>query len=405
MSTIYTPNQISLKEYVRLRALLLKSFKAEYLFRDGYADAFLPFPCLQTREEIQDFCKIQKVLESAIKQIVLNYSSDLEIQKVYSLSVDTKRELCELKDASYSIGLIRPDFLVSDKGRPLVCEINARFVFNAFYMTHEVDRVLAKVYKDFISPSNIRDFPKNLSSSFNIKEVAIIKGREAGYDVHTFMLENVGVKLFDVQDLKTVIKKYKTIILELHQDELEPYLGLVCGALKKGVRFINDPRTIYLVHDKRILALLTDEKIMAKYMSGSDCRLLQKYITPTLSKGNGEKVFKEAISNKDKWVIKKAISGKSDGLYTGKFKTDNEWAKIIREKDIIIQPYVKQKKFKYWNPYTQKMTNAFLVGTLPQMNSKAYGVGLYRLFDIEKEKFSFFVQPVLKLKNHHGKRK
>ena len=51
------------------------------------------------------------------------------------------------------------------------------------------------------------------------------------------------------------------------------------------------------------------------------------------------------------------------------------------------------------------MTDAFLVGTLPQMNAMSYGVGLYRLFDIEKEKFAFFVQPVLRLKKHHGKRK
>lgn len=405
MSTIYTPNLISLKEYTRLRVLLLKSVKTEYLFRDGYIDAFLPFPCLQTRKEARVFYKIQKVLEGAVKQIVLNYSSDLEIQKVYSLSASVKKELHGLKDVPYSVGLIRPDFLISKKGTPLICEINARFVFNAFYMTQEVDRVFAKVYKDFISPSNIRDFSKNLNSSFNTEEVAIIKGREAGYDVHTFMLNNVKARLFGVKDLETVIKKYKTIILELHQDELEPYLGLVCSAVKKGVRFINDPRTIYLVHDKRILAVLTDKKIMTKYLSISNWKLLQRYIVPTFSKSNGEKIFKASISNKDEWVVKKAISGKSDGLYTGKFKTDYEWARIVREKDIIIQPYVKQKKFKYWNPYTQNMTDAFLVGTLPQMSATSYGVGLYRLFDIEKEKFAFFVQPVLRLNDNNGKRK
>jgi hypothetical protein len=400
MPKIIIPKNISLKQYMKDRVVMSQGVANNAIFREGYLDAFLPFVCIHPESEIKKLIGVQETLRRAVIKIVSNYFSDVDIQKSIPLSKDIADELKSLNSEIYDVGLIRPDFLFSKKGENKICEINARFTLNAFFMTSYVNDLYIRLYPNFSGLEHFKLFKKKADDVFKGDKIAIIKGREHGYDIHSLLLEYKDIKLCPLKNIKKILKNNNTVVLELHQDELAPYLGDVCRAIKGGVRVINDPRTIFIAHDKRILSVLSDKGIMKKYLNSRDVATLQRYIIQTFSKGASslsKTAYENARNKKDSWVVKKAIGGKSDGLYTGKLKSQREWNDALKSKDIVLQPYIEQKKFECWNPYTQQYNDFYLAGTLPQWDEQCYGPGLYRMYDSLKEKFCFFIQPMVEM--------
>jgi hypothetical protein len=384
---------ITIQEYLEKRVSLLRRLPKNALFRNGYADEFYPYPVLHSKKEIEKFTHIQQVLIKAIKHIIENCSVDKDIQKRIPLSKTILEQIKRISSIPYEIGGIRPDYIYTKSGVPVICEINARFMYNGFYMSTYMNSVYSRMYPEYSSLTGIANLQKLLKRTRNTS-FAVVKGREDGYDIHNMLLDNPEVSLHNMDSIERVCKKYKTLYLELHQDELEKNLEIVCTAMIRGVRVINDPRTIFIVHDKRILSVLSNVSIMKKYMSKAECDILKKHIIPTYIKGVDIDIFVDAKKHKDKFVAKKSISGKSDGLYIGKDKSDREWNSVLNKDDTLLQPYVLQKEFKMFNPFKRSISTYNLAGVLPIWNDTAYGPGLYRVFSIERCRFVHFIQPL-----------
>ena len=135
--------------YLKKRSILLKSLPDKILFRNGYADEFYPFPILHFKTEINKFLDIQHVLVKALKQVVAHYFVDVDIQKRVPLSKKIRKHLKKLSSIEYTIGGIRPDYIYSKSGKPMICEINARFVFNGLYMSIYMDQAFGKLFPNY----------------------------------------------------------------------------------------------------------------------------------------------------------------------------------------------------------------------------------------------------------------
>ena len=125
------------------------------------------------------------------------------------------------------------------------------------------------------------------------------------------------------------------IMLELHQDEIEALdeellveIGKVCW---------NDLRTIYFAHDKRMLGLIRRELpwlVQCGVITTTQEKEIENGLVETYTPSDEiwSSITDRTIQGeKDKWVLKKCLAGKGDGMLFGKDMTEQAWKKVLKE--------------------------------------------------------------------------
>ena len=143
-------------------------------------------------------------------------------------------------------------------------------------------------------------------------------------------------------------------------------------------------RSIFLIHDKRFLAILSQRSFLLEIMSNEEAELLQQFIIPTYTKVQNSEIWEKAQKNKDKWIIKHYLLGKSEKIYAGAFCTEEEWQQIFSSKEIehmILQPFIKQRRIP--SKIKQQEYSDYAVGTLLCFDNNFFGPGLFRTSSFE----------------------
>lgn len=84
-------------------------------------------------------------------------------------------------------------------------------------------------------------------------------------------------------------------------------------------------------------------------MGVTDAAFLKRFLTPSFTHEEGPSIRNDALNNKDKYILKPYLLGKSEGIIPGPLVTEEEWRKAFESKDInkmMLQEWVKQKPFK-----------------------------------------------------------
>lgn len=181
-------------------------------------------------------------------------------------------------------------------------------------------------------------------------------------------------------------------IIELHQDEILNLKMDIIKHLIESCKILNDLRTIFLVHDKRILSILSKDEILSDYLSKRHHDTIKKHRIKTILSEDLRidlNLRNTVVNNKQDWVIKPCMSGKGKGILFGKNMSQDKWCELIEElfysDQFILQEYVKQQKFNF---VYDKETDECLVGTLLCLNDKFLGPGLYRASNKDLVAFS-----------------
>lgn len=177
--------------------------------------------------------------------------------------------------------------------------------------------------------------------------------------------------------------QYEQFILELHQDEILSIPVDIIQHLVKSCKIVNDLRTIFLAHDKRLLALLSNDSILSEYLSKRHHDIIKKHRITTFvtSAIKTDLEMKNLLINKkDNWLVKPSLFGKGEGIMFGKNLTMENWSKLIEKlsntDQFIVQEYVKQDKFNVFMDKQSYKLN--MVGTLLCFNDTFLGPGIYR---------------------------
>lgn len=128
-------------------------------------------------------------------------------------------------------------------------------------------------------------------------------------------------------------------ILELHQEEIEALddellleIGKVCW---------NDLRTIYLAHDKRMLGLIRKELywlIQWGKITPAQAVILENGLIETYTPSDkmwGWVADRTVPGEKDKWVLKKCLSGKGDGMIFGRDLDEKAWKEFLKDQYLL----------------------------------------------------------------------
>jgi hypothetical protein len=162
----------------------------------------------------------------------------------------------------------------------------------------------------------------------------ILKSKEQGYDIHLF--EQYWTKKYsqqclfiDPKQLKLENKKLidqktnyfiEQFIFELHQDEIldlsDEILELILT--DKQLNYINDLRTIFILHDKRLFSLLSNQQFLYALLNTQQQTFTQLIpITYVINKIPN--YLKDSIiTNKQHWCIKPNAAGKGENITLGR---------------------------------------------------------------------------------------
>ncbi len=357
-----------------------------------YCKSFNPFPVVLSKAEFELQLRIQRALKSAIEKIVANYFKDQRLLKIISQPEDALKLLSKLDGSPYKIGTYRPDFVHDLEGIPRVCEINARFPCNAYFITHYLSKAFESLtvnsHLRCMAMEGLRNVPSLFLNRFSNKDrLAVVKGREKGWDIHFFMHE-LKKKCYSCDLISTseliADASRDGLIYELHQDELL-HEG-IWSALKDVVRDLpqlNDLRTILIVHDKRFLSIFHDADIVDEYLDRETAHLLRQHVIPTYVVGRSPGRVEEAKQNQNDWVLKPNLFGKGEGLLIGRNTPKDQWeASLSDEKssNYVLQQFIDQKKFsiRMLVDGRVEIVNLNIVGTLLCFDDEFVGTGIYR---------------------------
>lgn len=192
-----------------------------------------------------------------------------------------------------------------------------------------------------------------------------------------------------------ILEQVHQVALELHQSEIES-LGM--DMLKALAPLcVNDLRTIFLVHDKRMLGIVLQEleSLVEKHVLTEDeAGILRKGVAQTILAGSPEleeliQRTRNGVGVKDGFVLKLIGSGKGNGIIFGEDISTEIWMDyLVRLSEpqvaglnYVIQRVARQPKFditipsKSGKPITE---NNFLVGTFMMVDGEQLGIALWR---------------------------
>ncbi|CAF3432800.1 unnamed protein product [Rotaria socialis] len=345
-------------------------------------------------------------LYKTLKLIIQHYNQTTEvgaeIRRTFQFEPKIHDILCELNihRPEFVMGNYRPDILFTTGHRfrmngklrfePKICEINARFAWNGYLLAAAI-----------CPGDNENQISVNFDTMLNTicessqfdttKSMTILKSKEHGFDIHLFQkywinkyhqncciihpdqLHVVDGQLFDQNEEHPI----QQMILELHQDEILALPEDIVHSLihSSQIRYMNDLRTIFLVHDKRMFSLLSNQAFLnALWQTDYDqTKILTQLIPTTYVIGQMPSYVRECVlAMKNNWCIKPNLGGKGENMSIGTDASKEDWSHLLfdpNHQEWIVQQY--QESVQY--------TSMNLSGMLFCCNDHCFNIGPIRL--------------------------
>jgi hypothetical protein len=351
-----------------------------------YESAFNPYPFGVTARRVAELQALQGSIHRAIVAVVTHLAKDVRLSSVIQLPAPERELLARIAGRPYRPGAFRPDFLHAVDGREMINEINARFTLNGFLSSVLVNRCMARLNPALTALPALEDVESALRARLGeAGPIGIVKSSEPGWDVHLLRARwGRRCEMLAPKDLTAGwLARWHAVILELHQHELlgeVPSELLTRLAAHPGV--LNDPRSIFIAHDKRLLALLSTTGVLEDYLEADDVVRLRRHVVPTWVKGASPHIVRQAWVHPAGWLAKPPRSGKGKGIIVSDQLSRAEWRHQLGQMpdDWVLQPYVAQRSFPIAIVRDGELVTVPMkvVGILPTLDEHAFGPGLYR---------------------------
>lgn len=203
-------------------------------------------------------------------------------------------------------------------------------------------------------PVNVRQASSELSK-LGAASNSIASTSPVAYNANVEMTPEVGVRFLNPRDLAPCggsggvcdsVGLVEQFAIECSQAEL---LAMDRDILAHIITcpHINDIRTIFLAHDKRMLSVLTTPDIMKNYLDPDEVNLLQSCVIDTYICGIHKEIVNIAKRERSNWIFKPNGGGKGIGIVFGReCSSDEQWAALLDDPAhslFILQQVVTQQ--------------------------------------------------------------
>lgn len=350
-------------------------------YKDYYLRWYHSRPVAITTPRREELRRLHKVMYKCIEYMVGHYED--WVPKYMPLS---PREMDILKEQSryrFKAGTYRPDYILSEDGQLMICEISSRFFAHGIFMSWFGEQDIARMLEDFPEKEYHSQFWDMMDYMLEIvggkKQIFVFKSADKTaeiklykkfYEDHGISCEVIEVGQIEdrmqdwVHDAFLVSAMNQNDILSLSDKTLE---AMMAGGL------CSDLRNIFLIHDKRFMALWFDDNFTSQCLDEEETVFLRQHAIPTFLT-----LPEDALDNKDKYIIKPQRLGKSEGIMPGFRTKEEEWRRRLANngEGMITQPFIKQKTFHtVWEgtPFED-----YLCGMMTCVDDKYFESGYYR---------------------------
>ena len=361
-----------------------------------------PYPLVLGHRLCEEFTEFMDVLVRGVNAVVRSYLEDSRIHAMMPISPELKKILEMCSGQPYQLGTIRPDILFQKGGGVKICEINARFPLNGMTISQWLSKSTAGspylMWNGYEPNEGVMDILNSLENRFDLNKPLLRvskseKGGESRYFLEHFKSLGGEVIHASPEQLEAVPtgvsangQSVDQFILEMDRQELLLLDGRVLRLIIQSGNYLNDIRTLILVHDKRLLGVLGNRQVMKDYLPDADLDILSKYIPETVDLSLEEN-FKRVLDDRKKWVIKKISGGRGVGLLMGCDCDKARWYSTLLEhrSEYMAQAYVEPEKFliTYEKGNEIVQNHLHIVGSLPCLDGHYFGPGMFRASEQE----------------------
>ncbi|KAB5583168.1 hypothetical protein GE09DRAFT_946910 [Coniochaeta sp. 2T2.1] len=334
----------------------------------------------------------------------------------------------------------RPDYLTEKVTLPdgsvtegiKVCEINARFPWNAFVILPHTAQVMQEInfvksgMRHTLQPNTCNEVIKNyfdltkplhiVNEKFPMRDpmmLAELFRKTTGQvtrvikpsDLRWLPDESSGGAhgVFCVTPDGTLERVYQ-VDFELEQEEFDGIdFKMLCQLARNCV---NDLRSTFFINDQRFLGVVYEELedlVSRGTLTQAEADIVREGLAPSFlpTSTNWSKVIEECKADpavKDQWVLKFARSGLSQGHVFGKVTDSKVWQEKLMAAQVsncdpegdsyVLQKYIEQMDYNVWSHLSNETERYHLVSSWFASNGRFMGIGGVRTADLVILKFS-----------------
>ena len=355
-------------------------------------------PMLITSERRDELRRMQALLYKCIVYMAEHYRE--WVPQYMPLDDKVMEILYRQSCYPFRAGAYRPDYLISDDGRLLLVEITSRFFGHGIWANYpsvvKAEQFMAEHpstswenrYNELLT--YMRDaIPAN-------SPVYVLKSGDRGSEstFYTKFYEYYGheVTIYEADEVEANIDQWShdaVVFSALNQHDLLSFRMETLQAMI-DVRMLNDFRTIFLAHDKRFLSLIFVDDFTRQCLTEEETDFLRQHAIPTYlqphpltpsPKGEGEafgseEIWEDALTHKDKYILKPYDLGKSVGLYAGVMTDVQTWRSALGNPDYILQPFIHQHTYPcVWEG---RHYDEYVCGMMLCMDDRYFDSGVFR---------------------------
>lgn len=343
-------------------------------------------PIMITKERQEELRELHRVLYKCVEHMAAHYQDYL---KYMPLSEDEVALLQEQSKYPFLAGTFRPDYLISEEGDLVLCEITSRFfahgIFMSYFSEYMADRFMEK------HPGEEREsfFEEMLSYMLglpgNKKKIAVLKSADRTSEIPLYVpfYEHYGyeVQIYEAPKVEENIENWKDafVIGALNQKDLLSMKPETCAAMMKAGMY-NDFRTIFLIHDKRFMNLWFRDEFTDQCLTKEETAFLRAHAIPTYCYlEEYSEIWEDARLHKDCYILKPHCLGKSEKVFAGVLTTEEKWAELWENRSVegmILQPFLAQKT--YHTMWEGQEFEDYICGMMLCVNDRYFDSGLFR---------------------------
>ena len=319
-------------------------------------------PMLITSERRDELRRMQALLYKCIAYMAEHYRE--WVPRYMPLDDKVMEILYRQSRYPFRAGAYRPDYLISDDGQLLLVEITSRFFGHGIWANYPSVVKAEQFMAEHFGTSWKNRYDELLTYMRDAipanSPVYVLKSGDRGSEstFYTKFYEYYGheVTIYEAAEVEANIDKWShdaVVFSALNQHDL---LSFKMEALQAMIdaRMLNDFRTIFLAHDKRFLSLIFVDEFTRQCLTQEERDFLREHTIPTYLYNSHPEIWQDALTHKDKYILKPYDLGKSVGLYAGVMTDEETWRNSVMQAieapsgavgGAILQPFIHQRTY------------------------------------------------------------
>lgn len=353
---------------------------------DYYSRWYHGRPMAVTTQRRDELRELHRVLYKCVAHMAGHYE---RYAPKYMPLTDREMELLALQSRHpFRAGTFRPDYIVSESGDILLCEITSRFFAHGIFLSYFSERVADRFMEGF--PDKRRDsrYEELLRYMLEItgdrRDIYVLKSADRTSEIRLYapFYRRFGknVTILEAGDVEANIGLWRDgfVISALNQRDLLSFSpDTVAAMIDAGM--VNDLRTTFIIHDKRFMGLWYVNEFTDACLTPSETAFLRAHAIPTWPWGTDEAEWARARLDREGYIVKHRRLGKSEKVFAGCLTSADEWDALWERgdfKDMILQPFIRQRR--YPTVWEGASYDDYICGMMLCVNDRYFDSGLFR---------------------------